>query len=426
MRRWVAWATTTLLFLLVTFHRFALAVIAADLMAAFATAAVGLGGLASVYFYLYGLLQLPSGILADTWGPRRTLTASALLMAAGAFLFAAAPSLPAAYAGRVLVGLGVAPVLVNTLKLISEWFPARAFATMIGLTAMVGNLGGFLAGGPFALLVAAVGWRVSFATVGVLTAAVGAALLLAVRDRPPQAAVRQAAAVPPPPWPAAAALLRDGRIWLPLLTKMGFDMAFFAFFVLWGVPFLTQTSGVSPTVAGFHLSFGALGFMLGGPALGFLSDRVMRERRRPIFFSALAHTALWALLLSNAPFRPGAGLAALMAGLGFTSAGLLLCLACAKELSPPETTGIATALVNGGGFFGAAVLQIVLGAMLDSRWEGALVAGARLYPLAAYLRAFSLCLVIMVGTSLAAFFIREATVLRTTPAETGGTSGYKK
>jgi MFS family permease len=421
----MAWGAATLLFLLVTFHRFALAVIAADLMAAFATAAVGLGGLASVYFYLYGLLQLPSGILADTWGPRRTLAASALLMTAGAFLFAAAPSLPVAYAGRVLVGLGVAPVLVNTLKLISEWFPALAFATMVGLTAMVGNLGGFLAGGPFALLVAAVGWRVGFAIVGALTALVGETLLLAVRDRPAQEPLRPAAAQPAL-WPAAAALLRDGRIWLPLMTKMGFDMAFFAFFVVWGVPFLTQTAGVSPTVAGFHLSFGALGFMLGGPALGHLSDRVMRERRRPILLSALAHTALWALFLGSAPLRPGAGLAALMAGLGFTAAGLLLCLACAKELSPPETMGISTALVNGGGFFGAAVLQIVLGAVLDSRWEGAMVAGARVYPLAAYLKAFSLCLVIMTGTCLAAFFIREAGVLRTTPAEAIGTSGYKK
>jgi len=293
---------------------------------------------------------------------------------------------------------------------------------MVGLTATVGSLGGFLAGGPFALLVAAVGWRVSFVTVGALTAVVGGALLLAVRDRPAQGAVRPAAAAPAF-WPATAALLRDARIWLPLMTKMGFDMAFF---VVWGVPFLTQTTGVSPTVAGFHLSFGALGFMLGGPVLGFLSDRVMRERRRPILLSALAHTALWALFLGSAPLRPGAGLAALMAGLGFTAAGLLLCLACAKELSPPETMGISTALVNGGGFFGAAVLQIVLGAVLDSRWEGAMVAGARVYPLAAYLKAFSLCLVIMTGTCLAAFFIREAGVLRTTPAEAIGTSGYKK
>jgi len=346
-------------------------------------------------------------------------------MTAGAFLFAAAPSLPVAYAGRVLVGLGVAPVLVNTLKLISEWFPARAFATMIGLTAMLGNLGGFLAGGPFALLVATTGWRASFATVGVLTALVGGALLLAVRDRPALAAVRPAG-VPPALWPAAVTLLRDGRIWPPFITKMGFDMAFFAFFVVWGVPFLTQTTGVSPTVAGFYLSFGALGFMLGGPVLGFLSDRVMRERRRPILLSALAHTTLWALFLGSAPLRPGAGLAALMAGLGFSAAGLLLCLACAKELSPPETTGIATALVNGGGFFGAAVLQIVLGLVLDSRWEGAMVAGARVYPLAAYLKAFSLCLAIMVGTCLAALFIREAGLPRIAPAEAIGNSGYKK
>jgi len=88
--------------------------------------------------------------------------------------------------------------------------------------------------------------------------------------------------------------------------------------------------------------------------------------------------------------------------------------------------GIATALVNGGGFFGAAVLQIVLGVILDSRWEGAMVAGARVYPLTAYLTAFSLCLIIMLGTCLAAFHIREAGILRTAPAEAAGTPGYKK
>ena len=115
-----------------------------------------------------------------------------------------------------------------------------------------------------------------------------------------------------------------------------------------------------------------------------------------------------------------------MAGLGSTAAGLLLCLACAKELSPPETVGIATALVNGGGFVGAAVLQIILGAVLDSRWEGAMVAGVRFYPLPAYLSAFTLCLAIMGGTCLAALFIREAGLPRTAPAETTGTSGYKK
>jgi len=115
-----------------------------------------------------------------------------------------------------------------------------------------------------------------------------------------------------------------------------------------------------------------------------------------------------------------------MAGLGFTASGLLLCLACAKELSPPETVGIATALVNGGGFLGAAVLQIVLGAVLDSFWEGATVAGVRFYTLPAYLSAFTLCLAITGGTCLAAHFIREAGLPRTAPAETAGTSGYKK
>ena len=97
MRKWIIWATATALYLFVNFHRFALGIISDQLMAAFKIAAVGLGGLSSLYFYLYAVLQMPAGILADTWGPRRTITASAVIMTAGAFVFGAAPDLATAY-----------------------------------------------------------------------------------------------------------------------------------------------------------------------------------------------------------------------------------------------------------------------------------------------------------------------------------------
>jgi len=69
---------------MVNVHRFAVGTLAGPLMAEFGATAVQIGGLASLYFYLYGGMQIPSGILADTWGPRRSLSLAGACLAAGA------------------------------------------------------------------------------------------------------------------------------------------------------------------------------------------------------------------------------------------------------------------------------------------------------------------------------------------------------
>ena len=61
------------------------------------------------------------------------------------------------------------------------------------------------------------------------------------------------------------------------------------------------------------------------------------------------------------------------------------------EVNPPELAGSAVAVTNLGGFVGAALTQGPVGAVLDAGWTGALVEGARVYPVASYRGAFALC-----------------------------------
>jgi len=61
-------------YLLSYFHRVAPGAIAGDLTAAFNINAASLGVLAATYFYVYTIMQVPTGILADTLGPRTILT----------------------------------------------------------------------------------------------------------------------------------------------------------------------------------------------------------------------------------------------------------------------------------------------------------------------------------------------------------------
>ena len=66
-------------YVLVYFHRLCPAVIALDMQEAFGISGTLLGVLSSAYFYPYAIMQIPSGLMADSWGPRKTVTTFFLL-----------------------------------------------------------------------------------------------------------------------------------------------------------------------------------------------------------------------------------------------------------------------------------------------------------------------------------------------------------
>lgn len=400
MRKWLIWTTTSLLYLLVNFHRFALGVISDKLMAAFQIAAVGLGGLSSLYFYLYALLQVPAGILADSWGPRRTMTWSALIMAAGAFLFGIAQDLTMAYVGRFLIGVGVAAIFVNLLKLLADWFPPQTFATMTGLTTTFGFLGGLAAGAPFAHVVEVVGWRWGFHGVGLITVLLTLCCWWLIHDRttspPPLTETRPLT----PLW----IILRSREIWPVFFAKVGITGTFLAFFALWGPPYLMQAYGLARPEAGTLISVGLLGFVVGATTIGFLSDRVFRQRKLPLLLAGCCYALSWVGPAMN--LLPASLLTLYLFAFGFFGSSLLLCLSCAKE-QHPERVGVALAVVNAGGFLGAAFLQIFLGFLLDLQWQGVIQDGVRLYPPQAFAWAFRVCLVLMGVALVSICLIRE-------------------
>src|SRR4030095_10098806 len=168
------------------FHRTAPAAIAGDLTQAFAINSAVLGTLAATYFFVYTLLQVPVGVLADTLGPRIIVTVGALIAGAGSLLFGEAPTWELAGIGRTLVGIGVSVTFIALLKTIAVWFPANRFATMNGIALFAGNLGAVSAGAPLAWLVTVSSWRTVFVALGFLSIALGLATWVIVRDTPEQ------------------------------------------------------------------------------------------------------------------------------------------------------------------------------------------------------------------------------------------------
>ena len=377
-RRWMALAIVALAYILSFFQRFAPAGIAQDLAAAFQTSAASLGVLAATYFYIYTLMQIPTGILADTLGPRRILALGGIIGGLGSLLFGFAPTIDLALAGRTLVGLGVSVTFIAMLKLVAVWFEENRFATIVGICMLVGNLGSVLAGAPLSALAQATGWRGVFIGVGVVSLVLGALCWLIVRDAP----TATGEAVRPRfdrtvVFASLLAVIRNRATWPAALINTGMSGSFFTFAGLWATPYLMQVHGMERSTAANHLSLWFGGLAVGCLFIGGLSARL--GRRKPVMI-AVSHVyvAIWLLLLSCVTM-PLSLSYLLFALLGLSTAGFSLTWACAKEVNPPLLSGMSTSVANMGGFLCAAIMQPVVGWIMDLGWHGEMVGGARVY-----------------------------------------------
>jgi len=350
------------------FHRTAPAAIAAELTAAFSISGAVLGTLAATYFYVYTLLQIPVGVLADTLGPRRILAAGGAIAAAGSVLFALAPVWELAAVGRTLVGVGVSVTFIATLKLAAVWVAPERFATMAGLTLFAGNLGAVVAGAPLAWVVTWASWRTVFVALGALSAMLAVATWLRVRDRPEELglASQRAPAAPSATVPWTRAVKRvvvNPATWPAFLVNVGVGGSYIAFAGLWAVPWLQQARGLTQVEAAQHSSLMLLGVAFGSLAIGAISDR-LRSRVGVMRAFAILYALSWAPWVLHAAWPQWATLAWFF-GMGFLIPGFTLSWTIAKEANPPEFAGIATSVVNVGIFLGTGVLQPIVGWVLD-------------------------------------------------------------
>ena len=357
--RWIVFFLGVAAFWLSFFHRVAPAAIAGDLTATFDVSGAALGALAATYFYVYALMQVPSGVLADTLGPRKVLTAGGLVAAAGSMLFASADSLAVAAVGRTLVGLGVSVGFICVMKLNANWFPERQFATATGIANVGGILGAFAATAPLAWLVSVVSWRSVFVWIAVLSLVLALTTLWTMQDSP-HAPRRQPAAREN--WrQALAAVVRNRATWPGFWVNFGLSGVNMSFIGLWAVPFLSSTYGMSPVTASNHTSVMLAAYAFCTAGVGWLSDRL--ERRRPLMIvSATLYLACWAAWIIGVP---GGWTYALAFVMGAVVSGFSLSWACAKEVNAPARAGMATSVANLGGFVSAGMLQPLVGWVLD-------------------------------------------------------------
>jgi MFS family permease len=327
-------------------------------------------------------------------------------MGVGGIMMGVAGSLPVLFAGRLLVGVGAAPTFIGTLKIAAAWFPPAQFGFLAAVTATVGVLGALISTLPLAALVALIGWRGAFWGVGLLTVAGAALCALGVRDRPPGTVAQAEAGSLVDVLAGALQVLRNPHTWPPFL-------AFFCFYsvagnqMLWIVPYLRDVYGLGLREAAFYATATSVALLLSAPLVGFASDRLLGRRKAPLLALSIVQGGLWVVFVATLGTVPLPLLYALLFAMGLSGAAFVLVWPIGREVNPPHLDGVAVAVVNLGGFLGAALTQGPIGAVLDARWTGALAAGARRYPLEAYQNAFTICAGLALAAALFSLLMRE-------------------
>jgi sugar phosphate permease len=410
-------------YLLVYFHRVAPAVVAIDMMNDLKAGAVLMGLLASGYFYPYAIMQLPTGALSDTWGARKTIFLFFLIASIGSVILGLSTNVTFAIIGRVLVGFGVSTLYVCALKIYSQWYKEDEFATMTGFLIAIGGIGLLISTVPLALLSNAVGWRIPFILTSGVTLIIGLLVWIFVRNSPEDLGMppvinnnssndynsrvvennRKPKSKKGSILENSFKILRLKHFW-PVVIWVSCTMGIYlAFSGLWGGPYLIQVYNMTKLEASRVLSMIAIGMIIGGPMIGFLSDKILKRRKIVVNVSSGILLVIIACLFSFTSRIPLLGLYLICLGIGIFSVGAVsVGYALIKDLFPIEIAGTSTGIANFFPFLIGALYQPLMGYILELNGK---IGDS--YTTMGYHNAFLVLLISSTVACIASFFIKE-------------------
>jgi MFS family permease len=410
---WFVWGLGALFYLMGFFHRVAPAVMTEELMREFNINATALGNLSAFYFYSYVAMQIPTGILSDTLGPRRLLTIGSLVAGIGTLIFALSSHIIWADFGRLLIGGSVAVAFVGLLKVANNWFHPRHYAMISGLALFFGIVGAVFAGTPLRLLMNYYSWRTVILLSALITFVICLNIWFFVRDYPHEKGYKDIGGVEISTCKKTLKNIVQGVLevfnypntWFLFVIPGGLVGCVLTFSGLWGVPFLTTHHELSPPVAAAMTSTLLVAWAIGGPFFGWLSDR-LGHRKRLYLIGSVISIAGWLSIIFITKI-PVYGLVVMLLVTGFSSGCIIITFAFAKESVPADLSGTVSGVVNMGVMMGPTLLQPAVGWILDLKWQGEVIRGIRLYSLNAYQTGFSLMIAWAVLSFFLLFFTRE-------------------
>ena len=366
-RRWRIFAVLAFLYLLAYFYRVSMAVLAGDLTRDLSLSATQLGTLSGIYFFAFAVTQIPLGPLLDRYGGKRIVVLVGLATCAGTVVFARATGYPQALAGRILLGIGSASVLMGSLRVFTNWFDRREFGRVSGFIIAVGNLGNLAGTAPLALSASAFGWRATFFAVACLQAIALMLVQRVVRERPetPSTAPSGPPAVSVSPLDGLGQVLKTPSYWLMSLLAFSWYANYMAVQGLWGGPYLMEAIGLTRESAGRVLLATSLGFLIGCLFIGSVTERLFHSTKRTLLAGQILFLICMTFFLGPAEKLPHGLLLPFFFLLGIAVSSGVTVYPMIRESFSHDIIGTALTAVNFFILMGAATMQQFMGIVIN-------------------------------------------------------------
>ena len=312
-----------------------------------------------LFFYGFAVCGLIVGLAMDQFGPRRVIPVGAVVLGIGALLFATG-QLTETNIGRVLQGVGGAFACIGAIYLATTVFPPDRRATFVGMTQMFGMAGGLM--GQFIVgpsIASGLAWNGFWSLMGFIGVAM--ALLLFV-------SIPKPTGLAPRNWASDALATLETVVRNPQSILCGLIAALLflptsLFDMVWGVRFLQEARSLPYEEAVMRSAAVPIGWIIGCPLLGWISDRI--GRRKPVIIGggAFLFGCLAIILFDKVEMFPRYALG-LVAGMA--SGAAMIPYTVVMEVNRPEHSGTAIGFLNFVNFVLAALLGPIFGLLLKS------------------------------------------------------------
>jgi ACS family glucarate transporter-like MFS transporter len=311
-----------------------------------------MGVVFSAFALGYAFAQIPSGWLADRFGPRVALAFVVALWSVFTVLTGVASGLGTLLVVRFLFGAAEAGAFPGSARVIYNWLPPRMHGIANGILFSGALVGGAVAFPFFQWLLGAHGWRTAFYLLGVPGGVWAFCWLLWFRDFPSERAAAGQEAVRS----VSVILLLRSKAMVKAMAQ--YFVGNFTFFICisWMFPYLAQRYSLSPGQAARYAMVPLLSGATANWVSGFFVDLLYRSRFRPwsrrVPAAAgflLAACGVYAVTFLDSPGLAISAFAVATFGVEMTiSPSWAYCIDIARTNS-----GSASAAMNMAGSFGA-------------------------------------------------------------------------
>ncbi|WP_298624510.1 MFS transporter [uncultured Legionella sp.] len=361
------------------------------------------GQISALYYFAYSPMQMPVGMLMDRFGPRRLLTFACLCCTLGSWMFTLTSSMFLVGSGRFLVGFGSSFAFVGVLSLALHWLPRRYFSLVAGLITTLGMLGLVFGEVKITEWSMIIGWEQVLLGIALIGSVLSVVVWLVVRDGP--------VGFQPNKYPLpeffhnVLKVLMSPEVWLIGFVGACLYTSLSVFGELWGKTYLEQAHNLTKVEAARTVSAVFLGWAVGAPIAGYISDTT-GKRVLPLVIGAILALICISLVL----YLPGLSYRSLNILLflyGVFSATEIIVFIMAKECSGAKLSGTVFAVTNMIVTLGGVIFQPLVGKLLDSFGDSGIVHGEHIYTVVDYQVALSILPISLLLVTILAFFIKD-------------------